>query len=395
MQSEKGVDNDNSALIRISCRNREAGVGSRLAGAVSALVEALVRSGRPSVRGAGALLLAGFALAGCAQQPSAPTASGHYHGHEHFAEGKYGKASPRMVADGEAIPRGGGQYLVGHPYTVNGRMYYPSENERYVGVGTASWYGDAFHGRKTANGEIYDKNALSAAHPTMPLPSYARVTNLGNGYSVIVRVNDRGPYAAGRVMDVSSRVADVLDFKRMGTARVKVEYVGKAPIEGSDDNELLASLRTDGGVADFNGGSTLVAEATSPLVSLFGGKSEPPPPPPPPPPPAPPRSSVIEDVAPSPPPRAEQSDADEETRGADIRETKAAPRTAVRAPLPPVRPYDLGSVREAAFVPKPPSRPSDSNRALYYAHSRPAREDPLARLLSGAKTNSLLEDDDR
>ena len=394
MQSEKGVDNDNSALIRISCRNREARVGSRLAGAVSALVEALVRSGRPNVRGAGALLLAGLALAGCAQQPSAPTASGHYHGHEHFAEGKYGKASPRMVADGEAIPRGGGQYLVGHPYTVNGRMYYPSENERYVGVGTASWYGDAFHGRKTANGEIYDKNALSAAHPTMPLPSYARVTNLGNGYSVIVRVNDRGPYAAGRVMDVSSRVADVLDFKRMGTARVKVEYVGKAPIEGSDDNELLASLRTDGGVADFNGGSTLVAEATSPLVSLFGGKSEPPPPPPPPP-PVPPRSSVTEVAAPLPPPRAEQPDAVEETKVNDVRETTASPRATARAPLPPVRPYDLGGVREAAFVPKPPSRTSDSSRALYYANSRPAREDPLARLLSGAKTNSLLEDDDR
>jgi rare lipoprotein A len=358
------------------------------------LVEASDRSGRASLRKAGVLLLAGFALSSCAQQPTGgPTASGHYHGHEHFAEGKYGKASPRMVADGEAIPRGGGQYLIGHPYTVNGRMYYPSENERYVGVGMASWYGDAFHGRKTANGEIYDKNALSAAHPTMPLPSYARVTNLGNGYSVIVRVNDRGPYAAGRVMDVSSRVADVLDFKRMGTAHVKVEYVGRAPLEGSDDNELLSSLRTDGGAADFNGGSSLVAEATSPLVSLFGGKSEPPPPPPVPP-PAPARASYTQEVAPSPSPRVESSDADEETRGGDIRETTAPPR-AVRAPLPPMRPYDLGGVREAAFVPKPPARPSDSNRALYYASGRTAHVDPLARLLSHTKSHSLLDDDDR
>jgi rare lipoprotein A len=397
MRSEKGVDNDNSALIRISCRNREAGVGSRLAGAVSALVEAFDRSGQPSLRTAGALLLAGFALSGCAQQPTAQTASNHrYHGHEHFAEGQYGKASPRMVADGEAIPRGGGQYLVGHPYSVNGRTYYPTENEHYVGVGTASWYGDAFHGRKTANGEIYDKNALSAAHPTMPLPSYARVTNLGNGYSVIVRVNDRGPYAAGRVMDVSSRVADVLDFKHMGTAHVKVEYVGRAPIEGSDDNQLLSSLRTDGGAADFNGGSSLVAEATSPLVALFGGKSEsPPPPPPPPPPPAPVRSSVIEEAAPAPPPRAVQSDAVEETRGADIRESTVPARATVRAPLPPVRPYDLGGVREAAFVPKPPSRRSDSNRALYYTSGHPAREDPLSRLLSRKKSHSLLDDADR
>jgi rare lipoprotein A len=400
MQGEKGGDSDISALFRISCRNREAGVGSRLAGAVSALVEAFDSSGRPGLRAAGAFLLAGVALSGCAQQPSAQTASNHrYHGHEHFAEGEYGKASPRMVADGEAIPRGGGQYLVGHPYSVHGRTYYPTENEHYVGVGTASWYGDAFHGRKTANGEIYDKNALSAAHPTMPLPSYARVTNLGNGYSVIVRVNDRGPYAAGRVMDVSSRVADVLDFKNMGTAHVKVEYVGRAPLEGSDDNELLSSLRTDGGAADFNGGSSLVAEATSPLVALFGGKSEPPPPPPPPPPPVPPpapaRATVTEEVAPS-PPRVERSEADEETRGADIREMTAPPRAAARAPLPPVRPYDLGGVREAAFVPKPPSRhPSDSNRALYYTSGHPAREDPLARLLSHTKTHSLLDDDDR
>ncbi len=159
-----------------------------------------------------------------------------------------------MVGDGEAVPRGGGQYLVGHPYHIAGRTYYPHEDEHYVATGISSWYGDAFHGRKTANGEVYDKMALSAAHPTMPLPSYARVTNLANGYSVIVRVNDRGPYHGGRVMDVSSRVADVLDFKRMGTARVKVEYVGRAPLEGSDDNELLATLRTDGGPASIGGG---------------------------------------------------------------------------------------------------------------------------------------------
>ena len=128
-----------------------------------------------------------------------------------------------------------GDNLVGRPYTVAGRRYYPAENPSYTAVGMASWYGAAFHGRRTANGEVYDMASLSAAHPTMPLPSYARVTNLENGYSVIVRVNDRGPYHAGRVMDVSSRVADVLDMKAMGTAKVKVDYVGAAPIEGSDE----------------------------------------------------------------------------------------------------------------------------------------------------------------
>ena len=125
----------------------------------------------------------------------------------------------------------------------------------------ASWYGDAFHGRRTANGEVYDMRSFTAAHPTMPLPSYARVTNLANGYSIIVRVNDRGPYHGGRVMDVSSRVADVLDFKNAGTAKVKVDYVGPAPLEGSDDSTLLASLRTNGAPATIDGPPAMVAAA--------------------------------------------------------------------------------------------------------------------------------------
>src|SRR6516225_4954166 len=185
----------------------------------------------------GAGLCLALALAGCAT----PTAQQHYaHGREYFSQAKYGHASPKVVADGQPVPRGGGQYLVGHPYRIAGRTYYPTENGSFTAVGMASWYGAAFHGRRTANGEVYDMASITAAHPTMPLPSYARVTNLDNGYSVIVRVNDRGPYHAGRVMDVSSRTADVLGFKGMGTAKIKVEYVGRAPMEGSDDNILLA-----------------------------------------------------------------------------------------------------------------------------------------------------------
>ena len=186
--------------------------------------------------GVGALwsvALVGVSLSGCAQQPVVRTASSR-HGHEYFSEAKYGAASPRVVEDGQPVPRGGGQYLVGHPYTIAGHTYYPRENPNYSAVGLASWYGDAFHGRRTANGEVYDMRSLSAAHPTMPLPSYARVTNLSNGYSVIVRVNDRGPYHAGRVMDVSSRVADVLDMKAMGTAKVKVEVI--SPLTAQADN---------------------------------------------------------------------------------------------------------------------------------------------------------------
>src|ERR1700719_1732809 len=158
---------------------------------------------------------------------------------------KYGvSSSPRVVALGDPVPKGGGTYRVGKPYTVAGRVYVPEEDVNYREEGMASWYGDDFHGRLTANGEIFDMASLSAAHPTLPMPCYVRVTNLSNGKSLIVRVNDRGPYHGNRVMDVSSRAAELLEFKNNGLARVRVEYVARAPLEGSDDRQLLATLRT-------------------------------------------------------------------------------------------------------------------------------------------------------
>ncbi len=158
---------------------------------------------------------------------------------------KYGvSSSPRVVAFGEPVPKGGGTYRVGKPYTVAGRVYVPEEDVNYREEGLASWYGDDFHGRLTANGEVFDMASLSAAHPTLPMPCYARVTNLSNGKSLIVRVNDRGPYHGNRLMDVSSRAAELLEFKGNGVARVRVEYVGRAPLEGSDDRQLVATLRT-------------------------------------------------------------------------------------------------------------------------------------------------------
>ena len=158
---------------------------------------------------------------------------------------KYGvSSSPRVVAFGEPVPKGGGTYRVGKPYTVAGRVYVPEEDVNYREDGLASWYGDDFHGRLTANGEVFDMASLTAAHPTLPMPCYARVTNLSNGKSLIVRVNDRGPYHGNRVMDVSSRAAELLEFKGNGVARVRVEYVGRAPLEGSDDRQLMATLRT-------------------------------------------------------------------------------------------------------------------------------------------------------
>jgi len=158
---------------------------------------------------------------------------------------RYGvSTSPRVVAFGEPVPKGGGTYRVGRPYVVGGRVYVPEEDVNYREEGLASWYGDDFHGRLTANGEVFDMASLTAAHPTLPMPCYARVTNLGNGKSLIVRVNDRGPYHGNRLIDVSNKAAELLEFKGNGVARVRVEYVGRAPLEGSDDRQLIATLRT-------------------------------------------------------------------------------------------------------------------------------------------------------
>jgi rare lipoprotein A len=192
-----------------------------------------------------------LAIASCAANNPKVTRVTKTKSTEYFAEDLVGvKASPRVVnvalssvpgSQMKRLPRGGGRDMVGKPYKVRGRWYHPREDVNYKASGTASWYGDAFHGRLTANGEIYDMNNLTAAHPTMPLPSYARVTNTKNGKSVIVRVNDRGPYASNRLVDLSKRAAELLDYTHSGTAKVKLEYIGRAPVHGQDDEYLLAS----------------------------------------------------------------------------------------------------------------------------------------------------------
>jgi rare lipoprotein A len=121
-------------------------------------------------------------------------------------------------------------YKVGDPYQINGTWYYPAEDYGYIETGIASFYGGEnrgtnFHGRSTANGELYDMNALTAAHQTLPMPSLVRVTNLENGRSLVLRVNDRGPFARGRIIDVSRRSAQLLGFEGQGTARVRVEIL--------------------------------------------------------------------------------------------------------------------------------------------------------------------------
>lgn len=137
----------------------------------------------------------------------------------HSAKEITGSTSPA------AVPKTKGRYKIGRPYQIKGTWYYPAENFKYVETGIASWYGPKFHGKKTANGETYDMNTLTAAHRTLPLPSVVRVINLQNGRSLNLRVNDRGPFARGRIIDVSRRAAQLLGFQRAGTARVRVEIV--------------------------------------------------------------------------------------------------------------------------------------------------------------------------
>jgi rare lipoprotein A len=181
----------------------------------------------------GAVVCCCILLAQCGQAPSGRL------------DPKYGvSSSPRLVALGEPVPKGGGTYRVGKPYTIGDRTYEPQDSTNYTAEGLASWYGENFHGRATANGEIYDMTSISAAHPTLPIPSYVRVTNLANKKSIVVRVNDRGPYHADRLIDVSVRTAKLLDFYDRGATRVRVDYVGRAALEGSDDTKLAATLRS-------------------------------------------------------------------------------------------------------------------------------------------------------
>lgn len=134
-------------------------------------------------------------------------------------------------------------YKVGAPYKIDGRWYVPKVDERYDEKGLASWYGDDFHGRLTANGEVFDKRRLSAAHKTLPMPTLVEVENLENGRRVTVRVNDRGPFVDDRLIDLSHAAADALGFTGKGLARVRVRYLGETDVAG------LAALPGEGATA--------------------------------------------------------------------------------------------------------------------------------------------------
>jgi len=135
------------------------------------------------------------------------------------------------------VPPNAGVYKVGQPYQVDNVWYYPREQPDYDETGIASWYGPTFYGKPTANGETYDGNKLTAAHKTLPLPVNVRVTNLDNGKSLVVRVNDRGPFARGRIIDLSERAAKLLDVVQSGTARVRITYLARADLNGAPPEE--------------------------------------------------------------------------------------------------------------------------------------------------------------
>src|SRR5881394_643357 len=140
--------------------------------------------------------------------------------------------APGPEVSSVSLPSGNGVYKIGEPYEQEGVWYYPREQPEYDETGIASWYGGSFHGHRTANGEVFDAGGLTAAHPTLPMPVNVRVTNLDNGKSLVVRVNDRGPFARGRIVDVSARAAELLDVVQTGTARVRITYLTRADLNG-------------------------------------------------------------------------------------------------------------------------------------------------------------------
>ncbi|MFV3076942.1 septal ring lytic transglycosylase RlpA family protein [Niveispirillum fermenti] len=187
-------------------------------------------------------------LSGCASAPPPP------------APAPAAPAAPQQPA---AIP--GGSYKVGNPYQISGVWYYPRVDYGYNETGIASWYGPGFHAKVTANGELYNENELTAAHQTLPMPSLVRVTNLENGRSIVVRINDRGPFVSGRIIDMSRRGAQLLGFDQQGTAKVRVEVL-------ADESRAIAAAAMNAGtqVAGSPDGGPVPQAAPRPSVTVEG-----------------------------------------------------------------------------------------------------------------------------
>ncbi len=207
---------------------------------------------------AGVLVVASLALSACAETQLAV----------HTAK--------RVTGPVDLPPRG--VYKIGKPYQIDGTWYHPKEDYRYAEEGVASWYGADFHGKPTANGEVYDMNDLTAAHRTLPMPAVVRVTNQDNGRSLILRVNDRGPFAKNRIIDISRRGAQLLGFEAKGTTRVRVEIL---PDESLALREaMVAAGRAEGGVVVASAPASRPSPARPAPVSAPAVIAPPPPPPP-------------------------------------------------------------------------------------------------------------------
>ena len=184
-----------------------------------------------------ALVLVVLSLAGCGQS-------------------LYLRESHRGIVQGREVVKGNPIYKIGNPYRIRGKLYTPRVDYGYKETGISSWYGPKFHNRRTANSEIFNENAMTAAHRTLPLPSYILVTNLQNNRSARLRVNDRGPFAKGRILDVSKKAAQVLGFEKQGTTLVHVQVLGK-------ESKRLAEQMKRGGKATLYGGRRLASLAPS------------------------------------------------------------------------------------------------------------------------------------
>lgn len=278
-------------------------------------------------------------------------------------------------------PITGGRAHIGRPYTIGGRTFVPQHDPNYSREGLASWYGRDFHGRSTANGETFDRFAMTAAHPTMPLPSYARVTNLQNGHSVIVRVNDRGPFHGNRIIDVSRNVADTLRFRDAGVAQVRVDYVGPASVHGSDDRILMATLRTDGRPADMpvDGATSIqIAAADRPVAPSLSFATAP-------------TTAALPATTRAQAPQANtapQAVAAPQENTAPVAAPVAAPvvvPAATAAPLPPARPsLESLVVTQASLRTAPATTPSAPARASSFAPQPIVSERATAPALRGA-----------
>ncbi|MCB2055720.1 MAG: septal ring lytic transglycosylase RlpA family protein [Geminicoccaceae bacterium] len=167
---------------------------------------------------------------------------------------------PRSGPESAAV----GHYKVGDPYRINGRWYHPSFDPAYDETGVASWYGDAFQGRPTANGEVFDKNRISAAHTTLPLPSIVEVVNLENGRRLQLRVNDRGPFVGDRLIDLSEAAARELGFRERGLARVRVRFLQLADATGTPPTPVMAVRATPGSRKSAREKEVVTASLASP-----------------------------------------------------------------------------------------------------------------------------------